>query len=75
MEVESVMEASFDEARQLIEGVIAERKKKGVRNVDVIDLFEATHLPYKLINEVMEQLENEGKVLPGKEFRSAFFNP
>lgn len=53
---------SHAEAKQLIHATLEMWRKQGRTTADVISLHAATHLPLLQINELMEELEKEGKV-------------
>lgn len=53
---------SDGEAKEIISKTIDSFKEAGFKNIDVIDLYNKTKLPISQINQVMVQLEKEGKV-------------
>lgn len=56
------MSVSKSEAKRIITKVIEQFKSNGLKEIDIIDLHNKTLLPFSQINEVMDELEKEGKV-------------
>lgn len=49
-------------AKGILVKTIEKFKLGGIKEIDIIDLYNETHLPISQINEVMDELEKEGKV-------------
>jgi len=56
------MIVSKSEAKIIITKVIEQFKSNGLKEIDIIDLHNKTLLPFSQINNVMDELEKEGKV-------------